>query len=80
LKFAPVSWLASKDLLRLWGGQPPRLSGRACSPSLELPLLPRAFPDHSGGPGAVSSLTVARQRGSCTRFPVLLKRGGRANL
>jgi hypothetical protein len=27
----------------------------------------------------MSSLTVARQRGICTRFPILLKRGGRAN-
>jgi hypothetical protein len=35
--------------------------------------LPQAFPEKFQWPGAMSSLTVARQRGICTRFPILLK-------
>jgi prevent-host-death family protein len=36
-------------------------------------ILPRAFPEKFQWPGAMSSLTVARQRGIYTRFPILLK-------
>ena len=37
------------------------------------PFLPRAFPEPTlQWPAAMSSLTVARQRGICTRFPILL--------
>ena len=49
--------------------------GRAPSPAYlsRTQLLPRAFPEKFQWPGAMSSLTVARQRGICTRFPILLK-------
>ena len=37
-----------------------------------------AFPGFSQWPMAISSLTVARQRGICTRFPVFAERRKRA--
>src|SRR5207245_6984233 len=37
-----------------------------------------AFPEFFWWPAAVSSLTVARQRGSCTRFPVFAEGQRRA--
>src|SRR3954462_11219330 len=39
-----------------------------------------AFPGNSQWPRAMSSLTVARQRGICTRFPVFAERRKRAFL
>jgi hypothetical protein len=40
---------------------------------------PPAFPGDAQWPAAGSSLTVARQRGILTRFPVPNQRSGRAN-
>jgi hypothetical protein len=54
--------------------------GRLARELVTYSLLPRAFPEKFQWPGAMSSLTVARQRGIYTRFPILLKQGGRANL
>jgi len=41
-------------------------------------VLPSAFPGGSQWPAAFSSLTVARQRGICTRFPILAGSGENA--
>ena len=45
-----------------------------------VPRCASGLPGFLQWPGAMSSLTVARQRGICTRFPVLLVREERANL
>jgi hypothetical protein len=46
---------------------------RARSPvqSIAYPILASGLPRSLQWPGAMSSLTVARQRGNFTRFPVL---------
>jgi len=41
-------------------------------------IHPLAFPDSIQWPRAISSLTVARQRGTCTRFPVFAEQRRRA--
>ena len=41
-------------------------------------LLPAAFPGYPSGRAAMSSLTVARQRGICTRFPIPVSSDGNA--
>jgi len=42
------------------------------------PIAPAAFPEFSSGLRQMSSLTVARQRGIFTRFPVFAERRKRA--
>ena len=61
MRFTPVSWLASKDGPYGAGTLARHLASALAS------FLP-GFPQW---PEAVSSLTVARQRGISTRFPVL---------
>jgi hypothetical protein len=50
----------------VWGG-------RFRLPFCQLLNLASGLPRKFQWPGAMSSLTVARQRGICTRFPILLK-------